>query len=68
MRSRRDLPWHDAGDHGAVALDRPLAELIIPERFRADHAAGIERFLASGTGPLVPFGTGFVRLLDVFTR
>jgi PAS domain S-box-containing protein len=35
------------------ALGRPVAELIIPERFRADHAAGIERFLATGAGPLV---------------
>ncbi len=36
-----------------LALGRPVAELIIPERARAAHAAGIDRFLATGHGPLV---------------
>ncbi len=35
------------------AIGRELAELIIPERYRAAHRAGIERFLAEGTGPLL---------------
>jgi len=35
------------------AAGRPVAELIIPERFRAAHVAGLERFLADGTGPLL---------------
>jgi PAS domain S-box-containing protein len=35
------------------ALGRPVAELIIPERFRAAHWAGIRRFLADGVGPML---------------
>ena len=35
------------------ALGRTVAELIVPERHRAAHIAGIERFLADGTGPLL---------------
>ena len=32
------------------ALGQPLAQMVIPERFRAAHARGIERFLATGEG------------------
>jgi PAS domain S-box-containing protein len=32
------------------ALGRPVADLIIPERFRAAHVAGIRRFLGEGAG------------------
>ncbi|HET9101775.1 MAG TPA: SpoIIE family protein phosphatase [Solirubrobacteraceae bacterium] len=35
------------------ALGRPVASLIIPERLRAAHEAGIERFLADGTGAML---------------
>ncbi|HET7047175.1 MAG TPA: SpoIIE family protein phosphatase [Solirubrobacteraceae bacterium] len=35
------------------ALGRTVAELIIPDRHRAAHIAGLERFLADGTGPLL---------------
>jgi PAS domain S-box-containing protein len=35
------------------ALGRPVADMIIPERFRAAHRAGLERVLADGTGPLL---------------
>ena len=35
------------------AVGRPLAELIIPEPQRAQHAEGLERFLATGEGPLL---------------
>lgn len=37
----------------AEALGRSVAELIIPERFRAAHQAGLERFLAEGVGPVL---------------
>jgi PAS domain S-box-containing protein len=37
----------------ADALGRAVRELIVPERYRAAHLAGIERFLAEGTGPLL---------------
>ncbi|MGA2924814.1 MAG: SpoIIE family protein phosphatase [Solirubrobacteraceae bacterium] len=35
------------------AIGRPVSELIIPERLRAAHLAGIARFLADGTGRLL---------------
>src|SRR5581483_7897068 len=35
------------------AVGRAVADLIIPERFREAHAAGLARFLADGTGPLL---------------
>ena len=35
------------------AMGRPLSELIIPEAQRADHEAGLRRFSASGSGPLI---------------
>lgn len=37
----------------AEAIGRELAGLIIPERYRDAHRAGIKRFLADGTGPLL---------------
>lgn len=36
-----------------AAVGRPVAELIIPERFRAAHHAGLRRFLAEGVGPVL---------------
>jgi PAS domain S-box-containing protein len=35
------------------AIGHELAQLIIPERYRAAHRKGIKRFLADGTGPLL---------------
>lgn len=35
------------------ALGCPLAELVIPERYRARHQAGLERYLADGHGPVL---------------
>ena len=35
------------------ALGRAVADLIIPERFRAAHVAGLERFLRDGIGPVL---------------
>ena len=35
------------------ALGRPLAETIIPERFRQAHHAGIARYLDTGHGPVL---------------
>jgi PAS domain S-box-containing protein len=37
----------------AEAIGRPLAELIIPERFRDAHVEGIHRYLQSGVGPVL---------------
>ena len=37
----------------AEALGRRLAELIIPHRYREAHARGLERFLATGEGPVI---------------
>ena len=41
------------GFSSSDAVGRAVAELIIPERLRASHSAGLERFLADGTGRLV---------------
>src|SRR5881392_36392 len=35
------------------ALGRLLSETIIPERYRAEHTQGLERYLATGEGPLL---------------
>jgi PAS domain S-box-containing protein len=35
------------------ALGRTVAELIVPERYRAAHIGGIARFLTDGAGPLL---------------
>jgi PAS domain S-box-containing protein len=35
------------------ALGRPMAETLIPERLRGDHHRGLERFLATGEGPVL---------------
>lgn len=35
------------------AMGRPVAELIIPERYRAAHAAGLEHFRVTGEGRVV---------------
>jgi PAS domain S-box-containing protein len=35
------------------AVGRPVAELVIPKALRAAHRAGLERFLADGTGPVL---------------
>jgi diguanylate cyclase (GGDEF)-like protein/PAS domain S-box-containing protein len=35
------------------ALGRPLAETIVPERYRQAHARGVEKFLRTGYGPVL---------------
>jgi PAS domain S-box-containing protein len=35
------------------ALGHPLADLIVPERYRAAHWRGIEKFLKTGKGPIM---------------
>ena len=37
----------------SAAVGRPVAELIVPERLRAAHTAGLARFLTGGDGPLL---------------
>lgn len=37
----------------ADTLGRPLADTIIPERYRDAHRAGLKRFLATGEGPVL---------------
>jgi PAS domain S-box-containing protein len=37
----------------AEAVGHPIVELIIPERFRAAHIEGLQRFLESGVGPVL---------------
>jgi PAS domain S-box-containing protein len=50
--------WNPSAEHmfgltRRQAVGRPVADLIVPERFRAAHVAGLERFLDSGTGPVL---------------
>jgi PAS domain S-box-containing protein len=35
------------------AVGRPLADLIVPERYRAAHWHGLEKFLKTGKGPIM---------------
>lgn len=35
------------------AIGRPLADLIVPQRFRTAHRQGLEHFLRSGQGPIL---------------
>lgn len=35
------------------ALGRPVAEVVIPQRYRAAHERGLQRFLATGEGPVL---------------
>ena len=35
------------------AVGRPVADLIVPERFREAHVVGLQRFLDSGAGPVL---------------
>ena len=35
------------------AIGRAVADLIVPERLRAAHVAGLRRFLSSGQGPML---------------
>jgi PAS domain S-box-containing protein len=35
------------------AIGRPVVDLIVPEHLRDAHLAGLERFLADGTGPVL---------------
>ncbi|HXG61033.1 MAG TPA: PAS domain S-box protein [Planctomycetota bacterium] len=35
------------------ALGRPMADLIVPERYREVHRTGLARFLATGQGPIL---------------
>jgi PAS domain S-box-containing protein len=37
----------------AEAIGRSVADLIVPERLRSAHLAGLERFLAVGEGPIL---------------
>jgi two-component system sensor kinase FixL len=53
----RILDWNHRGEAvfgwaRGEALGRPLAELIIPERYREAHWAGLRRFLETGGGPV----------------
>jgi len=41
------------GRPAAEAIGRPMADLIIPERFREAHHRGLARFLATGKGAIL---------------
>lgn len=50
--------WNRAAEHtfgwpSEKAIGRPLADTIVPERYREAHWKGIEKFLRSGKGPML---------------
>jgi two-component system cell cycle sensor histidine kinase/response regulator CckA len=50
--------WNDRatdtfGWPASEAVGQPLASLIIPPQHREAHRSGLDRFLASGTGPII---------------
>ena len=45
----------------AEAVGRKVAELIVPEQYRAAHAAGLQRFRETGEGPVLG------KVLDILT-
>ena len=52
------IAWNTAAEEmfgwpAAKAKGKPLAELIIPERYRQAHTSGLERFLRTGKGPML---------------
>ncbi|TAN47962.1 MAG: PAS domain S-box protein [Methylococcaceae bacterium] len=44
---------HTLGWQRRQAVGQKMHELIVPERYRAAHVRGLQRFLTTGTGPLV---------------
>jgi PAS domain S-box-containing protein len=50
--------WNRAAEQtfgwpGEKALGRPLADVLIPERYREAHWLGLEKFLKTGKGPIM---------------
>jgi PAS domain S-box-containing protein len=59
--------WNDRAEHmfgwkARDVLGRPMDEVIIPERYREAHRAGLERYRATGTGPLLDTRTAISAL------
>lgn len=54
----RVIEWSAQAEHifgwsRDEVLNKPMAQAIIPERFRAAHFEGMKRFIRTGLGPLV---------------
>ena len=52
------IAWNKAAEEmfgwpSAKVMDRPLAEVIVPERYRDAHVRGLNRFLRTGKGPML---------------
>lgn len=52
------IEWNPAAERifgfpRSEAVGSPLAELIVPPRYRAEHRAGIQRFMRTGQGALI---------------
>ena len=52
------IAWNRAAEEmfgwpSEKALGQPLAELIVPERYRDAHQRGLDRFLRTGRGPML---------------
>ena len=53
VRGWNDRAERKFGFSAEEAIGRRMSELIIPERYRAAHEAGLARFLATGEGPVI---------------
>src|SRR5687768_1451800 len=53
VRGWNDRAGRKFGISAAEAVGRRMSELIIPERYREAHEAGLARFLATGEGPVL---------------
>jgi PAS domain S-box-containing protein len=52
------IAWNRAAEEmfgwpAAKAMGKPLADLIVPERYRDAHKRGLNRFLRTGKGPML---------------
>ena len=53
VRGWNDRAARKFGFSAAEAVGCRMSELVIPERYRAAHEAGLARFLATGEGPVI---------------
>jgi PAS domain S-box-containing protein len=53
VRGWSDVAARTFGFSAADAVGRRMSELIIPQRYRDHHEAGLEHFLATGTGAVL---------------
>lgn len=53
VRGWNDVAGKTFGIAAQAAIGRRMSEVIIPERYRAAHEAGLARFMRTGEGPVI---------------